>query len=1618
MRLQEAVTAPRAFAACGGPSSNPSPAQAPVYSALLPVPRPHQRLINALVERKLGVQVARSSAAAAPSLATSITDITGTAPELAAPDHLLSSHLDSSLPHPESRPRVSLQQPPLRRTTHVGSSSAGNSGGGSSNSSSPATSHRRVWTSRRNPPHPPSSPQPPHHHSSRAPSPHPPSHAGRLSGPQQLAHGGSSAAAAGAALAHVAATSRLVAAWSNGGGGGGGGGGVTSSGLRRRSRSLSSSVWDGRSSREGAMGGQHRERGPSLPPQQLPTQLPPPPPSVGYHHTTAFRTSPPPRQGPHAEEVQGFRQQGSLTPQRPWSPSPPPAWNAAAGHAGAGERAHVGVWAPNGGTGVSAFPGSSAVASDGSSYRTDVIGGNGVGFCDARGGGGGSVDMYGLINGCRGWRELLDLQRSMSGSLKPQHIPALMAAAVKILNGSDNSNNRYCSSRRRDISSSSSSTRNGGGLGGSMGADVRTSAAADASLNVSGDVDDDDDDNQVAEQLSYIWDLAVSALRLARSRELPPRSLSTALWAVAKLPADLPFPPQQHLLSSSPSPPPWFRGNLPPSSREPLLQQQPHQRFPLPSPQAQQHLQPPPHQPQQPQPQQHPLQLPSQHRPQQHQQPPPRDPRVGSERQRWALAMLQCCRPLLRSFPPRDLSQLLWAAATLDCCGPLPSGFLHEVVGAAELRLGAFEPQAISNMLWALARLRYRPPRPWLLAVCSASAPQLPLFSPQALANTAAALAAWELQPLQPEWREAFLAACLDMWRRTTAAEAAEVEVANVRHAAEPRRRMQQPAVPTHSIAATAWAVARLRLAPSADWVAALAEAAAATAPYMNGQDVANVMWALAALGYNPAAPAGAAATAAAPLPLAALLSAWLRCAPSMQPQQLSACMVAAAHMRLRVDVASPSPPPPPLSAAAAAAHADAASSGSSPPPALLLSPALLEATMQGLGGPRMTGVGGQAVGNCLWAAARLGWRPPGWWVAAAVGRFMECLEDDEEVGPQEVANVWWAMGRLRWAPAADVALELLSRTLGLAAARDLRSGELAMTLGGLARLGVKPPKELLDKLVSVTLRMGRAEAANVTGRESERLNQCDAAQPAAEGRAAAACVHSEQQGQLPQSQMSPQQPQQLSLHQNDEDGPQPHSNQAPDAAEAAEEVPSRPTGHPRRPTQTHGSLPPVPPETLVTLLRALAAMGATSQLSAVESALERSLRHLAESTAAVIASATGVATSNRTAGGASNGSSEPSSSADADTSAAPAAAVVAAAQTKAAAAARQVALMLHSAAALGCCLETWTSQPTSLAAATTARKGMGKRSASRNKRQRHNRGLAGAVVDAVRAVLPYANGPDLAIMLGALADMRASVPMSGLLVAALVRTTELCTTGALAAGGGGLPLVLCSMGRLLRVLRKREQREAAETGVGTLEQRLSQDEQGKVAKAAKESTAASGVVLERWSGLLQRPRIATIRSALLAALLQQLQAPVVRRTALTAEDVLQLVQGLAWCRLSPLPPSLLQLLVIAVVRHCNEMPYYSLACCLGQLLALGGEMDPRLARVLLRRMRTTAAATAAAVRRTNGAADATAVPVATDLLGEDDWDERLVCRCCGAVGSLVAVWVLRRRMGSARERG
>jgi hypothetical protein len=215
---------------------------------------------------------------------------------------------------------------------------------------------------------------------------------------------------------------------------------------------------------------------------------------------------------------------------------------------------------------------------------------------------GSSIDLFGEAQRCSSLAELRALHRQHSGGLRPAHVPAFLAAAAKLLQ------------------SPKCRLQGSGDLGGELSPE---------------------------EEAELFWDLAACCLRLGRARELPPRSLATAMWAAARA-----APLLQGLPSSASA-----RDSLAGDSRQPA------------------------------------------------QSPASVDPCHWAWHA-WAAEMSVCCLRAppapaasrgaagLASFGPQDLSQVVWALATLRVpVQQLPSGFIAGALTVAEARIGDFPPQ-------------------------------------------------------------------------------------------------------------------------------------------------------------------------------------------------------------------------------------------------------------------------------------------------------------------------------------------------------------------------------------------------------------------------------------------------------------------------------------------------------------------------------------------------------------------------------------------------------------------------------------------------------------------------------------------------------------------------------------------------------------------------------------------------------------------------------------------------------------------------------------------------------------------------------------------------------------
>lgn len=358
----------------------------------------------------------------------------------------------------------------------------------------------------------------------------------------------------------------------------------------------------------------------------------------------------------------------------------------------------------------------------------------------------------------------------------------------------------------------------------------------------------------------------------------------------------------------------------------------------------------------------------------------------GSERRQVVAFVQQLASSALRlarasELAPRGLATALWAVGKLasrtgsSACA-WGSAWALDMLLCFRPHLSAFGPQDLSQAVWAAATLGCQPPPGFLAAALTVSRPRLASFGPQALSNMLWALAHMRFQP-PPSWIDAALAASLPQLCAFSPQALAMTASALVAMDHAPPAKWQQAflaccpaawapapgpaaaAASPQAIVQTAWAVARLGMRPGAAWLASLESALATSACRFAGQDTAVAIWALGALRHRPLNARCE----------AELLAALARCVGGMPAPRLAACLTAFAHLRW-------APPGPVLSA-------------------------LLEALAQ-----QMPASGSQAAANALWGAARLGLRPPSAWLAACFGRFLACLDDEEDVGPQ-VRHCW-----------------------------------------------------------------------------------------------------------------------------------------------------------------------------------------------------------------------------------------------------------------------------------------------------------------------------------------------------------------------------------------------------------------------------------------------------------------------------------------------------------------------------------------------------------------------------------------------------------------------------------
>ncbi|KAG2498495.1 hypothetical protein HYH03_003746 [Edaphochlamys debaryana] len=400
------------------------------------------------------------------------------------------------------------------------------------------------------------------------------------------------------------------------------------------------------------------------------------------------------------------------------------------------------------------------------------------------------------------------------------------------------------------------------------------------------------------------------------------------------------------------------------------------------------------------------------------------------------------------------LTVVLWAAAVVS--RPLPAGVMTCVYGRVRAaQLDATEPRNLATMVWALSAAhpdQARPPADWLSDVVAATGRRVNELGPQAVSSLLHGLCTLGARP-PPGW----MSGLVNHFHRDAAAEASNQSVANVlwclarmgyrlnpegmeilvgivasRLAAWQAQAQAAsgsgPAAPpftSQEVSNLMYALATLGYAPrpGGELAQGLLAAAAARLPEANAQELSNMAWSLAVLQLRPSDAWQEAFAAAAAARL-----------PSFAARDLAQCLYGAAKLRLPFRTA------PPGSATAA-----------------WLSAALAAA-------PRLLGSSsGQDLCNVSWALVQMGVPvAPDSPLALAFARRLETLAGGAE--PSQLALGVWALGkwRVRLTGPQLQALEVATfRKVPL-----MRPHELAAMLSGFAGMRHTPPSDWLEDAV------------------------------------------------------------------------------------------------------------------------------------------------------------------------------------------------------------------------------------------------------------------------------------------------------------------------------------------------------------------------------------------------------------------------------------------------------------------------------------------------------------------------------------------------------------------------
>lgn len=360
----------------------------------------------------------------------------------------------------------------------------------------------------------------------------------------------------------------------------------------------------------------------------------------------------------------------------------------------------------------------------------------------------------------------------------------------------------------------------------------------------------------------------------------------------------------------------------------------------------------------------------------------------------WLNATLNRMHALLPQAAPQALSNCVWALARLGL--PVPGGsWMDDFARHSLACMPEFSSQGLSNLAWALATLGHALPADWLAAFHAAVLAKLPVFNPQALATTLRALVCLSRRCLLPP--PPFLVSAL---------------------VAELQRQLRwcEPV----DIANSVWALAALQQRPAKEQVAALLAAAQPMLPRCSLEQLSCLLWGLARLGETP----NRAWLAEYALAVEAHLSR------PCEPRTASSLLHSLAHMGLR--------PPSRMQAA----------------------------LLDSLSG-RLGSLEPQTVSCTLWALAKMQYRPPQEWVEDLLHSTWDGVA---AYGLREVSMTFVALGELQVKPPDRWTVRLVSQAWhssrrGIPAEQR---GAVVTLLRGLAKLRVRSQALMVARLLAL----------------------------------------------------------------------------------------------------------------------------------------------------------------------------------------------------------------------------------------------------------------------------------------------------------------------------------------------------------------------------------------------------------------------------------------------------------------------------------------------------------------------------------------------------------------------